>query len=119
MKRLAIKNNRLERRRTRIRGKITGDGARPRISVYKSNRYVYVQVIDDAAGKTLASINNATGEYKTLKSTVADAEKLGEALGKKMVALNLKRAVFDRNGNLYHGVIKAVADGARKAGVEF
>ncbi len=119
MKRLELKHKRLSRRRARIRGRVTGNADRPRISIFKSNRYVYVQVIDDSVGKTLTSVSNAFGEYKALKSTVADAAKLGEVLGKKMVEMNLKRAVFDRNGNLYHGVIKAVADGARKAGVEF
>ncbi|HUX52391.1 MAG TPA: 50S ribosomal protein L18 [Spirochaetia bacterium] len=118
MKKLDEKKRRLLRRRTRIRGRITGTAERPRLSVYKSNRYVYIQVVDDAAGRTLASANNAFGELKALKSTVADAGKIGEALGAKMLALNLKQAVFDRNGNLYHGVIKAVADGVRKAGVQ-
>ncbi len=113
------KKQRLQRRRTRIRGRIHGSAECPRISVYKSNRYIYVQVIDDAAGTTLASVSNAYGDLKALKSTVADAGKLGEALGQKIVSLNLKKAVFDRNGRLYHGVIKAVADGIRKAGVEF
>lgn len=118
-RRLVDKKRRLQRRRTRIRGRITGSAECPRISVYKSNRYIYVQVIDDAKGATLAAANNAIGDLKSLKSTCDDAGKLGEALGQKMVSLNLKKAVFDRNGKLYHGVIKSVADGIRKAGVEF
>jgi large subunit ribosomal protein L18 len=118
-KRQEDKKRRLQRRRTRIRGRITGSADCPRISVYKSNRYIYVQVIDDAKGVTLASVNNAFGDLKSLKSTIDDAGKLGEALGQKMVSLKLKKAVFDRNGKLYHGVIKSMADGIRKAGVEF
>lgn len=118
-RRLVDKKRRLRRRRTRIRGRITGSADCPRISVYKSNRYIYVQVIDDARGVTLASVNNAFGDLKSLKSTIDDAAKLGEALGQKMVSLKLKKAVFDRNGKLYHGVIKSVADGIRKAGIEF
>jgi large subunit ribosomal protein L18 len=102
-----------------IRRRITGTAERPRISVFKSNRHLYVQVIDDTVGNTLLSVSSQAGETKGLKPTVADGEKLGAALGKKMKDKKITRAVFDRNGNLYHGVIKAIADGARKAGVEF
>lgn len=118
-KRMEDKKQRLHKRKARIRGRIRGSADCPRISVYKSNKHIYVQVIDDAKGATLASINNVFGDLKTLKSTVADAGKIGEALGQKMVSLDLKKAVFDRNGRLYHGVIKALADGIRKAGVAF
>lgn len=117
MKRLEDKTRRKLRRKARIRGTITGTAERPRMSVFKSNRYLSVQVIDDAKGHTLTAITNTMGELKALKSTKKDAETLGQELGKKMVALNIKEAVFDRNGNLFHGVIKAFADGVRKAGV--
>lgn len=118
MKRIQDKTRTKIRRKLRVRGKISGTAAAPRISVFKSNKHLYVQVIDDVAGNTLCAISNV-GEYKSLKVTVADAEKLGAALGEKMKALNLTKAVFDRNGNLYHGVIKALADGTRKAGIAF
>lgn len=111
-------NKRLERRKARIRAKISGTASRPRISVFKSNKHLYAQVIDDVVGSTLTSIANL-GEHKTLKVTVADAEKLGQALGEKMKSLKITEAVFDRNGNLYHGVVKALADGTRKAGIKF
>jgi len=93
--------------------------ARPRISVFKSNRHLYVQVIDDLEGKTLLSASSQSGETKGLKPTVSDGEKLGIALGKMMKDKKITRAVFDRNGSLYHGVVKAIADGARKSGIEF
>lgn len=118
MNRIQQKTNRMERRKARVRAKISGTAARPRISVFKSNKHLYAQVIDDAAGHTLTSIANV-GEFKTLKVTKADAEKLGQALGEKMKALNITTAVFDRNGYLYHGVVKALADGTRKAGIAF
>jgi large subunit ribosomal protein L18 len=118
MNRIQQKTKRLERRKTRVRGKISGTAGRPRITVFKSNKHLYAQVIDDVAGHTLASIANV-GEFKSLRVTVADAEKLGQALGEKLKTLNITTAVFDRNGNLYHGVIKALADGTRKAGIAF
>jgi large subunit ribosomal protein L18 len=118
MKRLIEKNQRKVRRKARIRATVGGTAERPRISVFKSNRHLYIQVVDDVAGHTLAAISNI-GEHKDLKVTVADAEKLGVALGQKMKALNLTTAVFDRNGNLFHGVVKALADGIRKAEIKF
>jgi large subunit ribosomal protein L18 len=102
-----------------VRKRISGTAERPRITVFKSNRHLYVQVVDDREGRTLLAISSRAGETKGLRPTVADGEKLGEALGKKMKAKKIARAVFDRNGNLYHGVVKAIADGTRKAGIEF
>ena len=119
MKRLIMKNARRTRRKLHVRKRISGTTERPRISVFKSNRHLYVQVVDDLEGKTLVSASSRDGDTKGLKPTVADGAKLGEALGKKMKEKKITRAVFDRNGNLYHGVVKAVADGARKAGIEF
>ena len=89
------------------------------MSVFKSNKHLYVQIIDDAEGKTLLSVSSRSGETKGLKPTVADGAKLGEAVGAKMKEQNISTVVFDRNGNLFHGVVKAVADGARKAGIKF
>ncbi len=118
MRTLELKKKRRVKRKLRIRGRISGTADRPRLSVYKSNRYLYVQVIDDVAGNTLASVTTAHGELAGLKNTVVDAEKVGMALGEKLKAHNITRVVFDRNGNLYHGVIKAIADGTRKAGIQ-
>jgi len=119
MKRLVLKNARRLRRKLHVRRRVSGTVERPRISVFKSNRHLYVQVIDDLAGNTLLSLSSIAGETKGLKPTVADGEKLGLALGKLMKEKKIAQAVFDRNGNLYHGVVKAIADGARKAGIEF
>ena len=118
MNRIKDKIARKVRRKTRIRKNLSGSSAKPRISIFKSNKHLYVQVIDDLNGHTLASIGNV-GEFKELKVTVADAEKLGVELGKKLKALKIETAVFDRNGNLYHGVVKAFADGTRKSGIQF
>lgn len=117
MKRLLERNRRRKRRKMRVRRKIAGSAIRPRLSVYKSNRYLYVQAIDDDVGRTLAAVSTAHGDTKGLKLRVEDAEKLGLALGERMKAESIQEAVFDRNGYLYHGVVKAVAEGVRKAGV--
>ena len=119
MSRVIAKNKRLARRKFHIRKNIFGTAARPRMSVYRSNQHMYVQVIDDNAGHTLVSASTMEAELKGLKNTVADAEKLGEAVGKRMLEKNIDTCVFDRNGRLFHGVVKSIADGARKAGVKF
>jgi large subunit ribosomal protein L18 len=118
MNRLQEKIGRKSRRKLRIRKKLNGTASKPRLSVFKSNKHIYAQVIDDKAGHTLTSISNV-GDLKTLKVTIADAEKLGQELGTKLKALKIDTVIFDRNGNLYHGVIKAFADGTRKAGIQF
>lgn len=118
-KQLRLKHARRFRRRGKIRRKIRGTAEQPRLSVYKSNRYMYVQAIDDTAGRTIAAVSSAAGETKGLKQTVQDATKLGEALGAQLKQLNIDKAIFDRNGYLYHGVVKSIADGTRKAGVKF
>ena len=80
---------------------------------------MYVQVIDDTQGKTLVSTNTLEAGLKDLKNCVADAAKLGEAVGKRCLEKNIQAVVFDRNGYVYHGIVKAIADGARSAGVKF
>lgn len=80
---------------------------------------MYVQVIDDTTGKTLASAGTVEKEFKDLRNNVEGASKLGEAVGKRCLDAGIKTVVFDRNGYLYHGIVKAIADGARKAGVQF
>jgi len=119
MKHVDLKLQRKKKRKMRVRRKIRGTADTPRLSVYKSNRYLYAQVIDDTAGKTLISVSSLAGDTKGLKQNVADAEKFGQALGEKLKENKIATAVFDRNGNLYHGVIKAIAEGARKSGIKF
>ncbi len=119
MKKLVEKQRRLRKRKMRVRKKITGSENRPRLSVFKSNKNMYAQVIDDAKGHTIASVSTQAEEFKKLKVNIEDAGKLGEALGAKLKELKIEEVVFDRNGMLYHGVIKAFADGARKSGIRF
>ncbi|OGF28235.1 50S ribosomal protein L18 [Candidatus Falkowbacteria bacterium RIFOXYA2_FULL_47_9] len=109
-----IKQNKL-RRKARSRVKIFGTAARPRVSVFRSNRSVYVQLIDDEKSQTIVSVNmkELSGKTKTEMSAVA-----GKLLAQKAKEKAITRAVFDRGGNRYHGRIKAIADAARAAGLE-
>lgn len=112
-----------ERRKKGIRKKIHGTSERPRLCVYKSNRYIYAQIIDDTRGITLLSLSSLI--YKKDKKdnnnykSVEIARKLGEDLGKLAIQKGIKKIVFDRSGYPYHGRIKALADGVRKQGIEF
>ena len=108
-----------QKKHERLRNRFSGTPERPRLSVFRSNCNMYVQVIDDKIGHTLASASTLEAEFKDLRNTVADAEKLGEAIGKRCIEKGIKTVVFDRNGYLYHGIVKSIADGARKAGLEF
>ena len=119
MNRMIDKARKHARRKTHIRKSISGTALRPRMTVSRSNQHMYVQVIDDTVGHTLASASTLEAEFKALRNTVVDAEKLGEAVGKRCLEKGIKTVVFDRNGYLYHGIVKSIADGARKAGLEF
>lgn len=110
------------RRHRRVRGKISGTAQRPRMCVTRSNNNLYVQVIDDVAGKTLVGASTLGSDFKATgkkAATVEGATALGEIVGKKAVKAGIKEIVFDRGGNLYHGRVKAVADAAREAGLKF
>ena len=114
--------NKIERReriKMRIRKIVSGTSERPRMTVTRSNKNLSVQVINDDEGKTLASISTLEKEFADLKATVEGAAKLGEAFGKRLQDKKITTVVFDRNGYLYHGVVKALADGTRKAGIIF
>jgi len=89
------------------------------MTVTRSNRRLSIQVIDDTKGHTLVSASTLEKELRDIKATVDGAGQLGEIMGKRLLEKNIKSVVFDRNGYLYHGIVKAMADGARKAGVEF
>ncbi|MEG0619870.1 MAG: 50S ribosomal protein L18 [Raoultibacter sp.] len=122
MKKLQAKQAGLRRRHTRVRGKISGTQARPRLCVTRSNANMYVQLIDDVAGKTLCAVSTLAPEFKAAKkngATVEGATVLGELIGAKAKESGVTEVVFDRGGNLYHGRIKAVADAARGAGLKF
>jgi len=122
---IRTKKDRIQRIRLRQRKRITGTAERPRLSVFRSVGHIYAQVIDDASGKTVVS---ASSTEPSLKSTFsgkvrggnrAGAEALGELIAGRLKEKGITHVVFDRGGNLYHGRIRAVADAARKAGLEF
>jgi large subunit ribosomal protein L18 len=119
LKKMLEKDRKRLRRKIHIRKRISGTAERPRMTIFKSNRSISVQAIDDIKGNTLASASTLEKELKEIKATVAGAEKLGEIMGKRLLEKNIKTVVFDRNGYLYHGIVKALADGSRKAGIEF
>lgn len=113
------KRNEIRKRiHTRIREKLSGTTERPRLNVYRSLNHIYAQVIDDQKGETLASASTLQLKLKT-GGNVAAAKEIGKAVAEKAVAQGVKRVVFDRGGYLYHGRIKALADAAREAGLEF
>jgi large subunit ribosomal protein L18 len=106
------------RRRRRIRGKIAGTAERPRISVFRSNKAIYAQIIDDRAGHTLAAARSAEVDAAG-KDKTAVAKLTGQLLAQRAQAKGITVAVFDRSGYLYHGRVKALAEGAREGGLVF
>mgnify|MGYP001039581681 FL=1 len=102
--------------KTRIRGKISGTAARPRMTVFRSNKQIYVQLIDDLAGVTLVA-TSSKGIAEDTKSEIA--AKVGEAIAKKALEAGITEVVFDRNGYLFHGRVKSLADAARNGGLKF
>jgi large subunit ribosomal protein L18 len=106
--------------RYRIRKKVQGTASKPRLSVFRSNADIYCQLIDDVNGVTLAASSSREADIEAQKVPKIDKAKLaGESVAKKALALNITTCVFDRGGNLYHGRIKAVAEGARAGGLQF
>ena len=106
------------RRKLRIRKKVSGTTERPRLTVFRSNKQIYAQVVDDEKGSTIAEATSLKLEKADVnKSQVA--EKVGQAIAELCVGKGIKQVVFDRNGYIYHGRVKALADGARKGGLEF
>jgi large subunit ribosomal protein L18 len=110
-----------KRRHLRVRKKVRGTAARPRLAVFRSNKHIYAQVIDDVAGRTLASASTmeATVRSDASTGTVAAARAVGERVGERAKQVGVASVVFDRGGFTYHGRVAAVADGARGAGLEF
>ena len=107
------------RRHLRVRTKISGTAERPRLCVYRSNANLYVQVIDDVAGKTLVSASTLDKEVKTKYANKEAAKEVGALIAKRALEKNIKDVVFDRGGYIYHGVIKELADAARNGGLNF
>jgi len=116
---MATKNRRTAIK-TRIRAKIEGTAERPRMSVFRSNKEIYVQLIDDAAGKTLLAASSADKGIATEKGTKSEkATLVGKLIAERAKEAGVQTVVFDRNGYLYHGRVKALADGARAEGLNF
>lgn len=111
-----------EKKHYRIRGHLSGTAACPRLAVFRSNKHMYAQVIDDVAGKTLVSASTLDADVKDglqYTDNIEAAAKVGKVVGEKAVAAGIRKVVFDRGGFVYHGKIKALADAAREAGLEF
>jgi large subunit ribosomal protein L18 len=109
-----------DRRKRSIRKKVSGSTQRPRISVFRSSKHIYVQAIDDSQGTTLATASTLNEGLKGLDGTKSDdAKAVGTAIAKALIAKGIESVTFDRNGYLYHGRVKALAEGAREAGLKF
>ena len=110
------------KRKKRIRKKMTGTQERPRLSVFRSARHVYAQIVDDSRGTTVvsaSSVEKAVKSQPAFENKVALAEHIGKLIAERAAEKGIKKVVFDRNGFLYHGRVKAISEGARKAGLDF
>jgi len=119
---LAVRKQARMKRKKRIRKNIFGSKERLRLSVFRSSRHIYAQIVDDTCGDTIAaasSLEKAVQEQPKFDNKIAVANYVGKLLGERAVGKGLKKVVFDRNGFLYHGRVKAVSDGAREAGLDF
>ncbi|MBI2828395.1 MAG: 50S ribosomal protein L18 [Acidobacteria bacterium] len=123
--RIKTKEDRRDRVKHRIRKRVLGTEGRPRLTVYRSVAHIYVQVVDDMTGRTIASASSVEPSVKgalgkqAKGSNVAGAQAIGKSIAQRLLEKGVTRVVFDRNGFLYHGRVKAVADAARDAGLEF
>ena len=117
----ASQNRRLGRmrRRIRVRKQVSGTGVRPRLCVYRSNRYIYAQVIDDDAGATMASASSQEQDLRSRSLTRETAAQVGSLIAERARSAGVERVVFDRGGYSYHGRVKALADAAREGGLDF
>lgn len=109
------------RRQSRIRKRVFGSPERPRLSIYRSTKHIYAQIIDDRGGKTLLGISTQSKDFPSAKDSgnVKGARELGKLVAKKAIEKKIKEVVFDRSGFLYHGRVKAFAEGAREEGLKF
>jgi large subunit ribosomal protein L18 len=115
----AIRLRGRQRRHYRVRRKVSGAAERPRLAVYRSNRYIYAQVIDDEAGRTLVSASSLEAGLRERTLTTATAAEVGKLIAARCKEAGIGRVVFDRGGFVYHGRVKALGDAAREGGLEF
>ncbi|BBD54558.1 MULTISPECIES: 50S ribosomal protein L18 [Planktothrix] len=111
-----------DRRHRRVRVKVFGTSERPRLAVFRSNHHIYVQVIDDTKHQTLVAASTVEPDFKSADSSGATCDasvKIGQLIAERAVAKGIKKVVFDRGGYIYHGRVKALADAAREAGLDF
>lgn len=113
------KLSRRERIKKGIRKHLSGSAERPRLSVYRSNKGIYAQVIDDVTGKTLASASSSSKDFSADGTKIEQSKAVGKLIAEKAKAAGINQVVFDRNGYLYHGRVKSLADGAREGGLDF
>ena len=118
LRKMLEKDRKRLKRKVHIRKRVSGTAERPRMTVTRSNRRLSVQVIDDTKGHTLVAVSTLEKDLREIKATVVGAAQLGEIMGKRLLEKDIKSVVFDRNGYLYHGIVKALADGTRKAGIK-
>ena len=117
---MQVKNRNLRhKRKIRIRKKINGLDTKPRLAIYKSNKNIYVQAIDDLNHKTIATSSSLSKDLKSENLSLETAKKVGELMGDKLNELGISEAVFDRGGYIYHGRVKALADAIREKGIKF
>lgn len=107
------------KRHRRVRSKIAGTSERPRLSIFRSNRHIYAQLVDDAAGKVLAQFNDLKSKTKKDETKSIKAGQVGRNLGEAILKKGFRRIVFDRGGYKYHGRVKVLAEGLRESGIEF
>jgi large subunit ribosomal protein L18 len=110
------------KRKKRIRKKLSGSPERPRLTVFRSDKHIYAQIIDDTVGTTLATVSTLAPEYKqlgTLKGKIEAAKRVGDLIARKAKDQGITKVVFDRSGYIYHGRVQALADAARQAGLDF
>jgi len=119
MDRIAQKQAKRLQRKKHVRKRISGTAERPRLTVFKSNKNLSLQVIDDVKGHTLVSASTLEKDLAAIKVNVEGGAKLGKIIGERMKSAGITTIVFDRNGYMYHGVVKAVAEAARAEGIQF
>ncbi len=114
-----IKLSRRERIKRGIRKRLSGSTERPRLSVYRSNKGIYAQIIDDVDGKTLVAASSLSKDFSASGNKIEQSKAVGKLVAEKAIAAGISKVVFDRNGYLYHGRVKSLADGAREGGLQF
>ena len=113
------KNQQRLKRHARVRGKISGTASCPRLSVFRSSKHIYAQIIDDVAGKTLCAASTVEKEFEGATGNIEAAAQVGKLVAERALKLGIEEVVFDRGGYIYHGRVMALADAAREAGLIF